>query len=368
MENDPKTTGGTPSDERKHSDAAAISARIVALKGDSDEYTYAEPPPKPVSPAVPPKVRRRGMLTKVVSVVVVFLIGGFVGSRLEKRRMHPPVAIINGDPITADEFAHASEIPAGRAALQRLIDDRLVLQFAHKMGAYPDSKEVDAKFTEMTRSPSFFQNLKRANETQEDYKYNLLITMCKQAIISNGIKVNPSEVQDYYKRNINPKNRASRFFHPETVQVAVIISPDKSALEQAQKDIAGGMPFASAVLKYSADASKAHSGILPPIRKGTVDSSKFPGLEKVLFDLQNGNSSDIVQIGKFYWIIKCLNHVPESVDPFDKVEEQCTDGLLVERGYKNNGDAIRKKENDFVKASTITISLDGYADLSPKKP
>jgi len=367
MENDPKAPAETTQDEPKNSDAAAITARIIALKGDSDEYAYAEPPPKQVVPVVSPKAKRRGMLTRVLGAVALLLIGAFAGNRLEKRRAHPPVAVINGEPITPEDFAHASEIPAGRAALQRLIDDRLVMQYAKKVHVYPEQKEVDAKFSELTRSPAFFQNLKRANETQEDFKYTLLVTMCKQAIISNGVKVNPSEIKDYYNRNINPKNPASRFYHPESVQAAVIISPDRNAMVAAQKEMAGGMSFAAAALKYSVDVSKSRAGVLPALRRGRIDSTKFPGLEKILFDMQNGNTTDITQIGKNYWIIRCLSHVPETTDPFEKVEEDCTTGLLVERGIQNNGKTLQKQEQDFVKASTITITPEQYADLSPKK-
>ena len=269
--------------------------------------------------------------------------------------------------ISADDFAHASEMSSGRAALQRLIDDALVRQFARKIGVYPEQKDVDAKFIELTRSPSFFQNLKRANESQDDFKSSLLVTMCRQAIVSKGVKVNPSEIKDYYNRNIDRKNRTARFYHPETVQPSVIINPSREALETAQKEIAGGLPWATAAFKYSVDVSRARKGMLPPLRKGSIDSQRFPGLEKILFDMQNGQTTDIVKIVNNYWIIKCINHIPETIDPFDKVQEQCTTGLLVERGLKNNGQAISKEEQDYVKASTITISLEQYADLSPKR-
>ena len=72
MENAPKQPGEPTKDDRKASDAADISARIVALKGDSDEYTYAEPPPKPAVAVVPPKVKRRGAVAKVLGAIVIF--------------------------------------------------------------------------------------------------------------------------------------------------------------------------------------------------------------------------------------------------------------------------------------------------------
>jgi hypothetical protein len=364
LENEPNKP--VTKEEETGGDAAAMSARILALQGDSDDYTYDEPETQPSSVIIPAKVKRRGILSLVIGALIVFIIGAITGSRLEKKRIHPAVATVNGEIITAEEFAHASEISSGRATLQRLIDDKLTLQYAKKIGVYPDPTEVDAKFIEVTRTPAFFQNLKRANESPDDYKYTLLVNMCKQAIIGNGIKVNPGEVQDYYKRNIDRNNSAARFYHPETVQAAVIISPSRSALEKAQKEMAGGLPFSAAVLKYSADQSKTHNGVLPALRRSNVPEAKFPGLQKVMFDLQNGNTSDVTQIGKFYWIIKCISHVPETTDPFDKVEDACTSGLLVERGLKTNGDLIKRREADFIKASNITISAEQYADVSPK--
>ena len=362
------TGAGKKEHEPSGSDAAAMTARLLALKGDSDEYNYAEPPASSAPPVVPPKVKRRSRLITYVGAAALLAIGAFAGRYVEKHRVSPPVAIVNGEIITAEDFAHASEIPSGRAAFQRLLDDTLVLQFAKKKGVIPDQKTLDAKFTEATRLPDFYRRLKVSNQTTDDFRHALLVLLCKQAIIGDKIKVNPSEVKAYYDRNSDRTNPRARFFHRESVQVQVVITRSEQAAQDAKSELDAKAPFLAVVNKYSTDISKARGGVLQPIPKGTIDSSKFPGLDKILFDMQQGNQQGPVKIGDNWWIIRCLAHDPETTDPFEKVEEQCTIGLLTEMGLKKNGQQLKKEEEQFVKASSIDIpaKYQSYADLSPK--
>lgn len=354
-------------DDKIGTDAAAMSARILALQGQSDEYTYTELPQSSAPQTQPRKVRRRSTFINLVAAVILFGAGGYAGNRLEKRHLNPPVATINGQVISSDEFAHACEISSGKAALKHLIDDKLVLQFASKKGVVPDQKSLDAKFNELSRSPDFFKRLKASNQSPNDFKNSLLLLMCRQAIVSNGIRVNPQDIRAYYDRNIDRRNPSARFFHAESVQVAVIITQSEASIRSAQKELSSGVPFTAVVTKYSTDVSKARSGVLPVIKKGTVSGARFPGLEKALFDLQTNMQSEPVRIGSNWWLIRCLAHNPEVIDPFEKVQEECNTGLLYEMGLKNHGEELKKEEEEFVKKSTIDIPDAQYTDVSPKR-
>jgi hypothetical protein len=368
MENEPERTN-TDAQEEKKSDAAALSARIVALKGDSDDYSYAEPPTYTRTPKVSFQKKITRLLFYLVAAGILFAGGYAVGARRTTKLLNPPVAIVNGDVISNQEFSHACEIPVGRAVLQRMITDKLALKFASAVGVMPDQKAVEAKYTEESRTPDFFAKLKNANQSPDDYKHALLVLMCNQAVVSNGMKVNPSEVQDYYKHNIDKTNRSARYFHPESVQVQVIMSPNMESIENAQKDIANKLPFAGAAAKYSIGSTRMRGGILPVMIKGRtkIDGVKYPGLEKVLFDLQTGQTSDAIKVGTTYWLIRCIAHNPETTDTFEQVQDDCTTAVLVQKGIQKNGEELKAKETDFVKKANVDIQFPQYADIYAKR-
>ncbi len=364
MPNDPDEPVSSEPKEALDSDAASLSARLMALKGDSDVYTYSAPV-VPLTPIVKPKVKRQRRFIAGVVGIILFGGGVFAGTRLERRKISPNIAIVNGEAITAEEFAHASEIPAGKAALQHLIDDRLVYQFAKKKGVVPDSKVFTARYAEAEKMPSFPARLKAANQTEEDFKKALMFVLCRQAIVDEGIKVNPSEVKAYYDKNIDPANPTAKYYHKENITILAVINQDPKVIAQAKKEIEAKVPFATVVAKYSSDVSKRNGGQLPVIVRGTIDKIKNPNLEKTLFDMQIGQVSDTLVVSKTYWIVLCVNKNPIIIDPFEKVENDCTFALQYEKGLKKNGISLKKEEDEFIKQSKIVITNPQYSDVAP---
>ncbi len=366
MENESKKpNAGAAGGADASSDAAAMSARLLALQENEDDYTYTNPP-APKAPLVAPRGSRKGRFVYVLLTIVLFFVGAYAGKKLEQRKKVKPVATINGEEITPDEFAHISEIAAGRQALPQIINDKLVLQFARKKGLMPDQVTIDSKFEKAKRSPDFFKQLRMANQTEADYKLALLIQLCNQAIIYQGVKASPQEAQEYYRKNVDPSNAQARFFHPENVVVAVVVTKEESEIRKADAELKKGTNFQTVVAKYSKDVSRTRGGVLQPIKKGSIKTAAYQSLDKVLFDMQPGSQCEPRLVAGFWWIIRCLQHNPEKTDTFDSVQEDCNTAVLLMKGVQKNGEALKKEEEEFVKKSNIDILNPQYQDLTPR--
>lgn len=354
-------------------DATPAAPRRVRPRPEADEYDDPQPAtnarvrsaPKPAPPAPPV---RKSKFPLVIAAVVLFGAGAAIGSRVEKRKFNHVIITVNEDSISSDDFAHASEIANGRQTIQKIIDEHLVVQFAKQKKVVPDQKAIEAKYAEEAKTPDFFKKLRQANKSPEDFKHDILVALCRQAVVDNGISASPAEIKEYYDHNIDPKNPAARYYHPETVQIQVVVTKDEAEIQKAWKDLQAGLPFTTAVQKYSKDVSRRNNGLLPAIRKGTIVSSKFPGLEQTLFEGLGVNA--LVPPHQYqgtWWVIKCLSHVVESTDSFDKVQQECSDAVLYNKGIKEKGGIIKKEEEEFVKKSKIEITIPQYADMAPKK-
>lgn len=348
-------------------DAAAMASRMLSIKGDSDNY---EEPLKTLGPPTKKKpvavAKGASRVKTFVGAILILAAGTAIGSRVEKRRHNPIVATINGESITADDFAHAAEVPSGRQTLQRLLDEKLLMQFAKAKHVVPDQKAVDARYADQTKTPDFFKKLKESNQSPEDYKHALLVLMCRQAIVDNGIQVNDSDISDYYKKNTQPTNPQARYFHPETVLIQVIVTKSQDAINKAWQDIKSGTQFTAAVAKYSKDVSRSRNGVLPAIRKGTINATKFPGMDHLLFDgMSVGSTVEPKQFGDTFWIIHCLNHSAESTDSFEKVKDECRESVLFSKGMLTNGKELKKEEEQFVRKANIQIAWSQYSDMTP---
>ena len=317
------------------------------------EATVAEP------------VTGRSRFVAAIRISAIFIVGALAGSAFRARANNPTVALVNGEPITAAEFAQTAEREAGRKALQGLIDEKLVLQFAKKHSIEPATSVVEDRYKAESEKPEFTNTLKEKNATAEEFKHDLLVAEIRREIVSKGISVTDDEVLSYYKVNTDPHFVGALFYHPESVDIQVIITPSKDRIDAAWGALQSGTSFTDAVAKYSEDLSQRNGGVLPTIRKGSLNANRYPGLNAVLFSqLTENQSLTPRQFGGLWWIIKCNHHSTETIDDFEKVKEQCRDAVLVEKGKKQNGSALESERAEFVKTSAVTVTLPKYVDLS----
>jgi len=313
--------------------------------------------------------RKWSRIAALVVVAALFLVIGALADRRFGREENKVVAVVNGSIITQQDIEHRAAILSGKPALQQLFDEQLVFQYAKKNKLTPSPYAVESRYDAAIKEPDFFKEMGMAQMTLDDYHQALLYRMTQDAILASGIGANDFEIQDYYKKNCDPKNKNGLFYHSEAVTVAVVLTKSEETIKAAQAALKKGQSFDSVAHQYSEHESKYRGGVLPTILKSTIHDvawSKIPGVVDTLFDkIQVGEVIGPMKRGPVWLLVLCINHTPEYTDPLDKVKDTCVAAVIAEKAkLKNNSQVtIRKEVNDFVVACTINIFDPRFTDV-----
>lgn len=285
---------------------------------------------------------RWGILVAILAFGVGMVIGVF-GMRQHYRSVEV-VASVNGDKISKDQLFDRLQRAAGQTAMQQMAMENLHLQYASKLGVLPTDEQVEARFQELKKQPNFDQTLRAQNQTPEQFKQGLRVSMAQAAVVAKGVDVSDKEIKAFYDTNVDKKNENARFYRPDLVQIAVIVTETQAEARQAQTDLANGIAWTTVVEKYSKDQSKANNGILPPTLRGRTRAAQVPGLEEEIFKMKVGDSLGPKNFAGAWWIIRCLEKQPEYTLKFDDVKGQCEIGAKL---VKAGPDAVKKAETGF---------------------
>lgn len=284
-----------------------------------------------------------------------------------------PVATINGEPISKDQFLHRLEVAGGARALSQLVTEDLWIQLAKKDGVLPTDATIQAKYDKVKEQPGFEAKLRATLQTPDDVKHKLLANLAEQAAITKGISVNDQEIHAFYDLNTDPRNASALFFQPEAVSVQIINTDNKGDIARAKHDIQSGATFEAVARSYSKDKSKSNGGLLPPALRGQIDKKKYPGLEETAFSMKPNQiiydfhtpgfvDANGRRIAMLYWIIHCVNHRPQRKLPFDQVKEDCRTGAMMVKGNRENPNILK----DYIKQADIKALWPQYKDVLSK--
>jgi peptidyl-prolyl cis-trans isomerase SurA len=240
------------------------------------------------------------------------------------------VAIVNGDIITDEELSMFIKMEfAGEQKgadqkkivefrndlLNRMIEDRLILQEAKRQQLKADDSMVEDRIREIKfRAGSelaFEMALKSQgisiNELREKLRNQLLIYSLVQKEVKYKVVVSPKEITDYFQ------SHEVQFLTPETVVVDSIFVKDKDALAKAQAELSTGADFFQVAKKYSEKSN------LGEVRRGQFKKE----LEDSVFSLGVGQCSQPFKAEDGYYIFM----VKEKLTPSKKSIEDVKDGI-----------------------------------------
>jgi parvulin-like peptidyl-prolyl isomerase len=199
--------------------------------------------------------------------------------------------------------------------LNRLIEDRLILQEAKKNNVRIDEERVKRQLEEIKkRYPSAleFQNaLSQQGMTIADIEERIRDQLLMYAIIETRVKrkivVNPAEVTEYYNKNI------AGFSSPEQREFeSVIVESEKNAQEVALK-IKGGESAMDLAITYPLKVNKLTLKAQEELRKD---------IEEAVFGLNVGEAAGPFKVGESFYIFKLTSITPPKEQPFQEVQDQ----------------------------------------------
>jgi peptidyl-prolyl cis-trans isomerase C len=191
------------------------------------------------------------------------------------------LAVVNGEPITEEDLKYSLQIAhrkedlssAGELNLskfvQKLVDDRLIIQEAYRMG--------------MDEYPEVQQAL-------QAYILRESVVRLYNEEIVRKVTISENDIQSYYKKN-----------YEQFVLSTIEVDSEETAQEILEQLKQGG-DFGELARNYSTNPSQKDRGEVT-LRRGSLS----PQVEKAVSDLKLGEFSDVLKIQNKYYIIKVIS-------------------------------------------------------------
>ncbi len=223
------------------------------------------------------------------------------------------------------------------ALLDRLIDERLIVQAARRRGIEASDAQVDAELARITAQLGGEQELQAAlaqrNLTMAEARRIIRLSLTVQALMPlvTDVRVTAEEVRKAFAE------RRAQYDQPEQVRVSHILIRAGTPQEEErarqillliQGRLARGEKFADLARQYSEDpGSKAGGGDLGFLTRGSLE----PQFERVAFSLPPGQVSEPVKTPFGYHLILVQERRPARRATLEQVQAQIQEELLQER-------------------------------------
>lgn len=278
----------------------------------------------------------------LISAVGCFLWAGWCGPLAARPQTETPkpVAVVNGEPIPAAEWASAlNRIPVTptpltetqRKALQMellalLIDDLLLRQFVQQNAPPTEPSEVQRRVAELekslkARALTMQDYLRETHQTEAQLRAGIAAETQWRAYVDQRLR--DVDLKRYYEEN-------RELFDGTMIRVShivVTVPPNSDAqavqqamtkLQQARKEILQGKDFAELARKTSQDGSAPLGGDLGYFPPRKADNDAFI---RVASHLKPGQVSDIVRTDYGCHLIKVTDYKPGKPSTYDEMKD-----------------------------------------------
>ena len=227
---------------------------------------------------------------------------------------------------------------AKQRIVQQIIDDKLILSEAKRLNVEVDEKEVDKKVDDIIKHMGSKEGFEKAlaeqhvsvKELRERYKEQLMTRKLIDQKIGTKVTMTPIDIANYYNKNM------AEFSQPEAMKLRNILIalkkyPDpRKAAELAQdisKRLKEGCDFSGLAKIYSDGPGASEGGVMEYVKIGDL----LPEIEKVVFNLKEGETSDIIQTSLGYHIFKVEEKKPVRTLSLPEARRDIEDAVFREK-------------------------------------
>jgi peptidyl-prolyl cis-trans isomerase SurA len=251
--------------------------------------------------------------------------------------------------------------------LRDLIDQQLLIERAKDMDINVETDMIK-RLDEVRKQNNLasMEDLQKAVESQgiawEDYKTQLRNHLLTQEVIRHEVgsrmDIGTDEVKQYYEAHKQEFNR------PEQVSLSEIFlstenkSPEEISAVRTKADdlhnrLVKGDDFSQLAKKYSEGSTAQDGGELGVFEHGQL----APQLEDVVFKLNKGQMTDVIQTKTGFDILKVADHYQAGLQPLEKVDGEITNKLYMQK----MDPALRKYLGELREESYVMVKP-GYTD------
>jgi parvulin-like peptidyl-prolyl isomerase len=227
--------------------------------------------------------------------------------------------------------------------IDKLVEDRLILQQAKKNNIQIDEGRIKARIEEIRKrydSEREFQDaLAKQGLVQADIELKIREQLLMYAIIDIKVRskiiVNPGEVTDFYQANIRD------FKLPEQREFESVTIDDENLAKEISYNLKNGQDFQEIAKRYSLAVNKFN----------TQDGQLRKDIEEEIFKMHLDEISEPIKIEKSYYIFKLNNIIPARQQGLSEAQDQIYTFLFNEKMEE----ALAKWLDEIKKHSYIKI-------------
>ena len=285
------------------------------------------------------------------------------------------------DAIVREKFLMQQQVltPADRKSRERkletegldaLIERELILAEYDKRGVPVKTQHVDDQVNFRIRQQfggdrdKFVSALRESGITmrkfREDQVKTIKVLRMKHAIAQDKTRPpSPKEVQGYYKKNINDYRDDEGTLRMRTLTIPKRVDPRYDPLatpegqlvrvQAIQKRLKRGASFAEEARKYSQDSAASKGGDRGIINKETLQ----PLLTINAFNLDAGETSEIIEDGRNYYILKVDSRQYGKAKPLSEVREDVENNILADQKQQVIDKWVKKLRSRALKMEVI---------------
>jgi parvulin-like peptidyl-prolyl isomerase len=242
--------------------------------------------------------------------------------------------------------------------VEQLVEDRLILSEAKRLGVEIKEKDVDARVKEILKRFPSEQAMEAAlveqglslKELRRTYREQMMVRRLIDGKIGVTISISPVELAGYFEKHAN------EFVTPESARVYnILIRPKeclsdekaKELVDDIHKKLIEGGDFSALAKEYSEGPNAAEGGDMGYLKKGDI----MPDFEKVIFELKPGDVSEVMKSTMGYHIFKVTERIERKCRSFSDVRHEIEEAIY------------RQKIKDKIRTWVFNLKKNAYIEF-----
>lgn len=297
-----------------------------------------------------------------LSAILLFIVLSGCDGPTEEPRTGASAARVGGSTITVEEFRAelARILPEGgeeiseeelrelkKGLLNRMIEERLILVEAERMGISVTEEEVSQEMKALWDGPmdeesraSILKGYSSLDDWKSELRKKLIIRKTVQTVVNAGVEVTDEEAREYYDKN------RKEYEMPEQVRARMIVVETEEEARRAMERLRSER-FEAVAEEVSVGPEAVDGGDLGFFGRGDMPVE----FEEVVFKLPAGSVSGIVRTPYGYHIFKVIEKKKVRRLGFDDVKQSIMEKLRTEK----TEDAYRRWLLSLQKKSRIEV-------------
>ena len=286
------------------------------------------------------------------------------------------VVTVNGEDIKASEYYSRMEFlpdigrlnqgnfvegAPGFLTIERLIEERILVQTAKDKKVYPGDADVNAAWAErLALNPTLEADIASSGLTKDYVLHQIRLELCQFRLQTMGVTITDLEVEKHYKEN------PTRFSLVKRFDLSLIAVTTDEEMSKVDAELGKGTAFGAVARSMSQDPSAGRNGAWGEIPETMLGEA----VKKELANAKTGTTTKWVK-GEGAWVKFYVHKVmpAEKLALDAKLKSQIRKDLMLAKGInKNDVSAMlretRKKAVIVLKqpqfASSVKRLIDRY--------